>query len=143
MKPQTENHTKKLDLDAGQTRMFQCYFALRPYSQDHLSPEDEAKLEITVVPLDLRSGDVPDNGPRFIEPVPSAEMKSYVERTKPWKKYALKPTADEDKPENMKGECWADDTIFHEGRFMFSALRTFASGGSLYYFNEDWERVCG
>jgi hypothetical protein len=120
------------------------YRSLLNHHEPYLTAEDEDKLGITIVPLDLRSGDAPDGGPRFIKPAQTAKMEAFVERNEPWEEYPLDRISkdDEEHPDNMKGKSWAESVKFDEGRFMLGSLQEYCHtpfmNGDYQWFNQDW-----
>lgn len=123
--------------------MLRCFAGFRACLINYLGPKDEALAEITIVALDLQSGHVADGDPRFIEPTSSVDMNAFVDREVSWKRAGFGPEQDEERPENREGKHWAEDYMYHEGGFMLSALKKFASSRFAGYFNPDWKTVCG
>lgn len=138
---------KKHRLDAGQERMLRGYLALRNCPADYVTPEAEAEANITVVPLNLQTGEAADGGPRFVEPVPWEEMNEFVESNKPWEQYCLGPLSEEEKPENRKGTMWAESTEFSQGGHLLNYLEAYGHTqyvkGSIRWFNNAWKEGSG
>ncbi len=140
--PQSNKPNPKPKRDAGQTYISSCFYATRVYRPAYLTPEDEAKVFITVVPLDLRSdGNAPDGGPHFIEPASRDAMKKFLERNKPWETYDLKPIRwdEEDDPKQNQGKPWVRSLRWHTGHFMLCTLQHFAQSqpDNCSYFNDE------
>lgn len=118
--PQKEKH------DSGQIYIYAGYLTTRKHRSPYITLDNETKLRIKVAPLDLSSGDAPDDGPRFIEPVPWDEMNDFVERTRPWENHSdLMPLREDQDVSKDPYARWALSHRFHEGENMFRVLSHF------------------
>lgn len=145
---QTHKPGKKRDWDAAQAPVRLAYRSLCASHKPYLNAKAESMMGISIVPLDLRSGDVSDGGPRFIEPASRGEMKAFVQRNEPWEECALEHIGEEhrDHPTNMEGQPWADNAKFSEGMFMLGSLQKFGHtpfvDNDIEWSNPDWEVDC-
>ena len=80
---QTHKPGKKRDWDTAQALVRLDYCSLCVSHKPYLNAKAESIVGISIVPLDLRSGDVSDGGPRFIELASRGEMKAFVQRNEP------------------------------------------------------------
>lgn len=113
--------------DDGQIYVYAGHHNTRKHRSPYISPENETKLRISVAPLDLSTGDAPDNGPRFVKPVPWDEMNDFVGRTRPWETYSdLKPLREDQDVIKDPYATWARSHRFHEGENMFRVLSRYA-----------------
>lgn len=115
-------------LDDGQIHVRACHINTRRHRCPYLTHENESKLHITVFPFDLSSGEAPDHGPRFVEPVPWEEMDEFVEHNRPWETYTdLPPLHGEADLRKNPEVPWARSHGWHEGEFMILVLEHFAN----------------
>lgn len=119
----TTSPPPKRKLDAGQKYLYAVHQTTRKHRSPYITLENETKIRITVAPLDLSSGDAPDGGPRFVEPVPWDEMNDFLERTRPWEAHKhLRPLDEDEDVSKDPYASWALSQRFHQGENMIRYL---------------------